>query len=169
MADELNSRISPGEFNASCQCQMGGFMDRITINAAAYSRKGDALQVFPAGQIQAVVVCRDQKTGLAVTAATINRSDGVNDIACLQMTACCDNRLAGRAASDLTAFGHNGRSAGAVNSAIYAATAGETAVGGINDGICVFPGDVSTNEFDERLIKFGLHVSYSAGILFPSP
>jgi hypothetical protein len=58
-------------------------MNRIAINAAAYSRKGDALQALLDGQFQTGLVGRDQQTGFFMPATAVDRSDGVNDVASL--------------------------------------------------------------------------------------
>jgi hypothetical protein len=132
-------------------------------------RKGDALQAILYGQRQAILISGGQKSRFSLCAVAIDGSNGMDDISGFEVAAGCDDGLACRAASDLAAFGHNGRPAGSVNGSIYACAACETVIGGVHNGIRAFLGDVSTDKLNERLIKRGLHFPYSAEILSPSP
>jgi len=70
----------------------------------------------------------------------------VNHVPGLQIAAGGDDRLAWSTASDLTAFGHDGRSSGPVNGAIHSTPSNQTAVGGIHQGIRFLTGNVALNQ-----------------------
>ncbi len=169
MADKLNLCVLPGKFNTGLQCQVSGFVDRITVNSAAYSWKRDALQAFPAGEFQTVLIGRYKQPGLVLRTVAVDGAHGMDDVPCVEVAASRDDGFAGRAASDLTALGHNRRPTGTVDSAVHTGATGKTAVGGIDNGIRVFRGDVSRHKFNDRLIESGLHLPHSPGTAFPSP
>src|SRR5690606_13171889 len=98
---------------------MCGFVNRIAVDSAAYRRKRDALQAFPAGQFQAVLISRRKQPGLILRAAAVDGSYGMNNITRLEVATGCHDSFAGRASSDLTAFLHNCRSAGPVDGAVH--------------------------------------------------
>ncbi len=169
MANKLNPGVFPGKFNAGFQCQVSGFVDRVAVNSTTYSRKRDALQAFPAGEVQAVLIGRCKQPGLVLRAVAVDRPYRMDNVPRLEVAASCDDGFPGRAASNLTALGHNRRPAGAVDSSVNTGSAGKTAVGGVDNGIRVFRGDVSCYKLNDRLIESGLHLSHSPGTAFPSP
>lgn len=56
MPYELNFCVILNKFDAGLERQVSGLPDRIAIYTAAYGRKGDALQAFPASQMEAVLI-----------------------------------------------------------------------------------------------------------------
>lgn len=158
-----------GKCNAGCQCQMSGFMNWITVNAAAYSRKRNTLQALLCGQLQAVFIGAGEQSRFTVRSVAVDGADGVDDMPGFEIAAGGDYGFACGAAADDAALGHNGGSSGAVNGPVNAGAAREPAVGGIDNGVRVFTGDITNDKLDEGLIELSLHVFYPAEILLPSP
>ena len=58
----------------------------------------------------------------------------------------CADGFAGGAATDPTAFGHDGWAAGAVDGAIHTTAASKGRVGGVDDGVDPLDRDVALNQ-----------------------
>ena len=94
---------------------------------------------------------------LSVFSVAVDRTHRVDDVLCSQTPACSDDGLSSRKAADLThdlpAFGEYGRSASAVNSAIYSASAQQGGVRGIHHCIGRLPGNVGRTLELDRLVS----------------
>ena len=98
------------------------------------------------GDLQGATVGRGEQIGFAGGPARPDGSDGMNHVVGGQPTAGGANGVAGGAASDLAALGHDVGSTGAVDGAIHASAAPEGRVGGVHDGVHLLDGDVALDQ-----------------------
>ena len=129
-----------------------GLLQRISVDSGANSRKGDESGAVLFGQREATAVAGRQHFSLAVAAIAVDRADGVKDVFRGKASRARHHRLAGGAGADRSPDGvqlsHDLRAAGAMDSAIHAASAGQRRIGGINDGVRRHPCDVALLEND---------------------
>jgi glyoxylate carboligase len=112
-------------------------LDGITVNTAAYGRKGDSAQVMLHGKLQRGAIAAGKQFRLLMVAATPDRPDSMNDMAGRQVVAPGDLGLAGIAALELPALFKKAWASCTVNRPVNAAAPEQRAVCGIDNGIDV--------------------------------
>jgi len=102
------------------------------------------------GELQRAAIARREQRVLVALAAAPNRSDGVDDMARLQIEAGRDLGVAGRTAAELAASFEQARTGGAMNGPVDAAAAGKPLIGGVDDRVDVERRDVGDENFETR-------------------
>ena len=119
--------------------------NRIAVNAGADRWKGNTAGLTGHGKLQRVAITSRQQRRFSLSAAAPHRANRMHHIPSRQIKPRRDPRLTGGTATDLTAGGKQIRSGGAVNGAINAATAGQAAIGGIDDNLDIELGDIAVD------------------------
>src|ERR1700693_3803600 len=107
------------------------------------------------GDADALTIATGERFGLVLSASSIHGADGVNDIFGGQSSAGGDDSFAGGERADLghdaLALLENRGTASVVNRSIHASPTEQRRVGGVNDGVSGFLGDVGGAVEFERL------------------
>lgn len=117
------------------RCQM----QRIAVSTTAYSRKSDVFKTVFTGQAQACQIGGAQQPILALVSAAPYGADRVDDKARVEPESGGNHRLPRREAADALGQGaadsKQFRPSSGMNGAIHTATAKQTRIGGIDDGV----------------------------------
>src|SRR5579884_1156832 len=135
---------------------LSGFLDWITVSAAADRWKGDGFDTVLRRQAQRIAIAIGQRLGLATVAAAPNRTHGVNDKARRQPITLCDFCFARPTAAKRPAFLEQFRAGGAMNRAVNAAAAEQRRISCVHDAVGSNFGNVSPNNLD-FVLKVFLH------------
>src|SRR5579884_2174985 len=135
---------------------LSGFVDRISVSAAADRRKSDGFDSVFRCQPQRITIAISQRLGLAPVASAPNRTDGVNDKPRRQPIALCYFCFARPTAAKRPAFLEQFRAGGAMNRAVNAAAAEQRRISCVHDAVGSNFGNVSPNNLD-FVLKVFLH------------
>lgn len=124
--------------------QFGG----VIVNPAADGGKRDGVDIFTAGEIQALAVTAGQQLRLTQITASPNRADRVIDTFDWQAEPGSGTHFAHRTATNLAAGFEQFRSRRTVDGAIHATATEEPLVGCIDDYIYMQPSDITEVYFD---------------------
>ena len=117
----------------------GRFFQRIAVSARADSREADGARAVSFRQVKTGVVTGRQFPGFAVHSIAIDGPNGVKHMPRWKRPGAGYNRAASgtspRTDANSIQLAHDGRSARAMDSAIHAASASETRIRRIDDGI----------------------------------
>jgi hypothetical protein len=133
------------------ECNLRGFLNRITVSAATYRRKRQCFDFIFHRKQQRIAVAICQRSRFVMFPAAPNRTDCVNDKAGWQKISTRDFSFAGTTTAQRAAFGQQFGACGAVNRAIDAATAEERRVRGVHNGINVQSSDVTAHDLDSAV------------------
>jgi hypothetical protein len=107
-AAENHFALVPGRFRISpnrLYSDLGGFFQRISIDAGADTGEGDGFEIIHPCDFQGIPITVAQQPWFALVASVPYRADGVNDELGREFIAASEFRLAGGAAMQRAAFG----------------------------------------------------------------
>jgi len=156
--------VAPQVFHGCFQGDTGRLTQGIAIDPRADSREGHAFQLPERCQFQAFGVGAPEQVCLSPAAAPIDRPHRVDDIPGLQFAGRGNYGLTGGTAADLPALVHNGRPAGPVDGPVHSGSPGQSGVGGVDDGLRFFLGNVSLNQGQGALVDLHFHTDHLPAI-----
>lgn len=118
------------------------------VNACADRGESDALDLEFDCEVQDARIAGRQKSVFIRLSAAPDRTNGVDDVFAIEIVTLGEFGVAGLAAAEAAALLEQAGAGGAMNGAIYAASAEKGTVGGIDDGVDVLFGDVALNDKD---------------------
>jgi hypothetical protein len=130
----------------------GGEFARVAVGARGEGREGDRTELVLGGKGERVAIAGGETLGVGFRVAATDRTDGVDDVLGGQVAGGCDyNFTSGQAlrktgCAKLTAFFENARAAATMDSAVNAASAKQSAVRGVHDGVHGLRGDVANQD-----------------------
>jgi len=140
----LQARGHTFQRNLSCLFQ------RISVRTGADGGKADGADAVPLGQIQTRAITVRQLLGFAVPPIAVHGSHSVKNVLRGERPSAGCNSASGatsaRTRSNAIQLAHNGRAARAMNGAIHPASAMQTGIRRINDGIHAHLGDVAHHQ-----------------------
>jgi hypothetical protein len=131
-----------------------GLFAGITVGASGDGGESDGTEVVFSGKSEGVAVAGGEERGIGFGVAATDRADGVDYAPGRKIARTGDDRFAsGQSPRKLTttngaALFENTRATPAVDRAVNAASAEESAVGGVDDGVDVLRGDVTDKYVD---------------------
>ena len=113
------------------------------------------------GDFETAPVRACQQGFFLIFPAPPDRSYGMNDVPCRQLTGSGDDRVTRRTALRIVSpcLFHNAGSAAAVDGAVHTSTSGKPAVGRVDDGIGRLTGNVADDQFQFAYADGCLHRS----------
>ena len=129
--------VSCEKFARRFECNLRGFLNRITVSAATDRRKRQCFDFIFHRKLQRVAVAICQRLRLAMFSTTPDRPDCVNDESSWQTISARDFSFAWTTTAQRAAFGEQFRACGAVNRPIDAATAEKRCVRSVHNGVNV--------------------------------
>src|SRR5882762_10334975 len=140
-------------FDDGANCDFRGLVNRIAERAGGYRREGQGFYSVIVGHADAFTIATGERFGLVLAASSIHGADGVNYIFGGQSSTGGDDSFAGGERAD---FGHDALAlvqdrgpASVVNRSIHTSATEQIRIGGVDDGVGGFLGDVGgTVEFE---------------------
>jgi hypothetical protein len=123
-------------------CDLGGSWFGEAVDAGGYGGEGDGVAGVFGGEVEAVLVAAGEEGGFVVVAVVPDGAYGVEDPFCGEVEAGGGFGLAGFATSEEAASGEELGACGSVDGSVYASTAEEGGVGGVDYCVDVEGGDV---------------------------
>src|ERR1035437_1501570 len=142
-------------FGDGANCDFRGLVNRIAEGSGRYRREGQGSDSVVIGDLDRNTIATGEGFSLALVTSPRHRADGVNDIFGGQSPAGSDDSFAGGEGADCgddaLALLKDGGAASVVNRTIHAAAAEQRGVGGVDEGLDAFRGDVGGGVELERL------------------
>lgn len=136
-----SARVGLDAIGHGGQGHPGRLVKGVAVGAGGDAGEGHGAQAVARGQLQGAFVASGQKLGVAGGPA-IYRPYRMNHLLGPKLARGGDYRLSSWASPNLTALGHDSRTAGPVNGPVHPAAAAKLAVGGVDDGVHRLGGDV---------------------------
>ena len=144
----LGLTIDREKFARRFECNLCGFLNRITVGAATDRRKRQCFDFIFHRKLQRIAVTICQRPRFVVFPAAPDRTDGVNNESSWQTISTRDFSFAWTTTAQRAAFAEQFGACCAVNRAIDAATAEERCVRRVHNGISVQFSDVTAHDID---------------------
>ncbi len=135
-------RVGANALGHGGQGHPGRLFQGVAVGAGGDTGKGHGAQTVARSQLQRALVAGSQQLGVP-RGSMIDRPYRMNHLLGPKLARGGNYSLSSWAAPNLTALGHDGRPAGPVNGPIHPAAAAKLAVGGVDDGINLLPGDIA--------------------------
>src|SRR6266550_1369153 len=120
----------------------------IPVNAAADCGKSDRSQAMIEREGKRVAIAARKQLRLMRTAASPDRTDRVDEMACGQPIATRDSRFTRRTPAQRSAFSQQLRACGTVYRTVDATAAPQRRIGGVHDGVDLERGDIDGERDD---------------------
>jgi hypothetical protein len=142
-ADGCQRRGTTEVFKNGGEGDVGCLVKRVSIGAGADGGEGDACKLARGCKGERFCIGAGEQGRLPVRASMPYRPDGVDDMPGRQIAAAGNDCIPGGAPADLFTLLQYGGTAGTVNSPVYAPSAKQGGVGGVDDGINLLKGNIS--------------------------